>query len=247
MKYRISPVVLLVLFFGSTLANAAEAWRFEKAVAAYEEKSKENPPPKNCTMFIGSSTWTLWGTQLEEDFKEFRAVNRGFGGSKIPDVIRAYDRLVSPHKPQRIVFFCGGNDIAGKAEPEKVFEDFKTFLRLLWSENPECEVFWVSVSRAPVRKTSWEHTRKLNEMAQELSQKATGLFYIDVASQMDDESGETREDLFIQDRLHLNRTAQEMWIPVIKAAIKSSNEKQEPPVDPEKIKKQRTELGIFPG
>ena len=102
----------------------AQEFRYEKDIIAYEKKSAENPLPENCSIFVGSSTWRLWGDQLEKDFAEFHAVNRGFGGSTIPEVLHVMHRIVTPHKPARVVFFCGGNDIAGGASAEKTFENF---------------------------------------------------------------------------------------------------------------------------
>lgn len=225
LRRNLTVIFLLSIFFSSLASaqehsqTAAKALPYEKDIVAYEKKSLENPPPENCSMFIGSSTWRLWGKLLEKDFAEFKAVNRGFGGSTIPDQIRAAERLILPHKPARILFFCGGNDIHRSATPEVVFENFQKFLKIVHTALPECQVYFVSISRTPAREKNWKQTETLNAKVQELSKELDYLHYINVVDLMNDENGRPRDDLFVADRVHLNRTAQEIWIPVIKNTI----------------------------
>ena len=217
----------LCLIVFSLGIRAAEELPFEKDIAAYEKKFQENPPAENSTFFVGSSTWTLWGKQLEEDFASLQAVNTGFGGATIPDLLRAVDRIVIPHKPKRILFFCGGNDVARKMEPGVVLDNFKKYLAKIWAVNPLCEVYFVSITQAPARKEFWPQTRQLNDEIRQLAEKLDGLYFIDTRPAMSDENGDIREDLFLSDRLHLNRQAQEIWIPIILDAVKNVTEKRE--------------------
>ena len=41
------------------------------------------------------------------------AVNRGFGGALIDDVVRYADRIVVPYQPAAVVLFAGTDDIGG--------------------------------------------------------------------------------------------------------------------------------------
>ena len=215
----IAAVFLFVAIVTSMPLAQSQEFRFEKDIAAYEKKSQETPPPENCTMFVGSSTWRLWGDQLEKDFAEFKAVNRGFGGSKIPEQLHVMHRIIFPHKPARIAFFCGGNDVAGGASAETTFNNFRLFLSWLWLKNPKTEVYFVSITSAPVREKFHDETLKLNQLAKELADKTTGLYYVDTFSTLVGEDGRAKEEYFLKDRLHLNRDGQERWIPVIKKAL----------------------------
>jgi len=204
----------------SVAPTTAQEFRFDKDIVAYEKKNAETPPPENCSIFVGSSTWRLWGEQLEKDFAEYRAVNRGFGGSTVPEVIHVMYRIVTSHKPARVVFFCGGNDIAGGASAEVTFENFKAFLIRLWDASPNTEVFFVSVTDAPVRERFSDETRKYNILVKDLAATLTRLHYIDTFATLTGEDGKAEEKYFLQDRLHLNRTGQERWIPAIKEALR---------------------------
>jgi hypothetical protein len=44
-----------------------------------------DPPPKGGIIFTGSSSIRMW-TSLKEDFPGLPVLNRGFGGSMIPEV-----------------------------------------------------------------------------------------------------------------------------------------------------------------
>lgn len=197
--------------------------KYEAAVARMEESSKTNPPPVGCTMFVGSSTWTGWGKTFDDDFKGMNAVNRGFGGSTIPDWLIAVDRIVTPYKPSRILFFCGTNDIARKQEPERVFENFKTLLKKLRADNPDCKVYFVSAAKVHSRKQYWEKYDIYNNAVRELCRNDKNLFYIDTNAAMADENGVVKEELYKEDRLHLNRKGQEVWIPVLRKAVLNEN------------------------
>ena len=215
-------VLTLIVCAALSVAQVTE-FRYETDIAAFEKKSEETPLPENCSMFVGSSTWRLWGDQLEKDFEEFRAVNRGFGGSTIPDILHVMHRIITPHKPARILFFCGGNDIARGASSEATFENFQTFLSRLWAESPQTEVFFVSVTGAPSRERFREQTFRFNALVKEFANKTPNLRYINTFATLVGEDGHADEKYFLQDRLHLNRAGQERWIPVIIQALREAH------------------------
>ena len=137
-------------------------------------------------------------------------------------------RIITPYKPARIVFFCGGNDIARGASSEETFENFKTFLTRLRTESPETkEVFFVSVTGAPIREKFREQTLKYNTLVREWAEKTDGLYYIDTFATLVDKDGKADEKYFLQDRLHLNREGQEQWIPVITKALRTQEKSRQ--------------------
>src|SRR5688500_12800475 len=83
--------------------------RWEKAIAAYEEADKKDPPAKGGVLFIGSSTIRMWRS-LSSDFPGHNVINRGFGGSQIVDSTHFAERLIFPHEPKMVVLRAGGND-----------------------------------------------------------------------------------------------------------------------------------------
>src|SRR5690606_22286760 len=78
--FTMSTLVTLLLLLLPAGQTSAQSWL--STVRNYIEKEKLNSRAKGSTIFIGSSTWTQWGTQLEADIVEYQAVNRGFEGSQ---------------------------------------------------------------------------------------------------------------------------------------------------------------------
>ncbi len=191
-------------------------------IAQYEAESVTNPPPPGCTMFVGSSTWTGWGKTFDKDFAGMNAVNRGFGGAIIPEWLLAMDTLVTPHKPARIFFFCGTNDVAAGHSAQRVTADFQAFLAKLRETNPDCKVFFVSATKTHSRRALWPKMDELNAAVAELAETDPRLTFLDLNAVMYGENGEIREELYQADRLHLNREGQKVWIPVLRKAYEDS-------------------------
>src|SRR5271168_4341116 len=102
-------------------AQTAKARPFEREILAFEAMDKTNPPPHDAILFTGSSSIRFW-TNLAQDFKGHKVINRGFGGSQISDVVYYADRIVMPYQPRRVVLFAGSNDLDAGKTPEQVFE-----------------------------------------------------------------------------------------------------------------------------
>lgn len=235
-------VLLLCMIFGIITQSDAQTWL--PTVERYLTESESNPPSPGSTFFMGSSTWTQWGTTLEEDFVDYEAVNRGFGGSIIPDQLAYMDQLMMPYKPGRILFFCGTNDLL-RNSPDSVFQDFKTFLGRLWVVHPETQVYFVSVPHAPSREKHWDKGDTLNSMVEELAATDDGLIFVDIVQEMYDETGRVREELYKSDRLHMNRKGQEIWIPKLQKAMDENPITKRSRKDQKKLYEKRQQAGIF--
>jgi lysophospholipase L1-like esterase len=209
-------LITLLIWVSTGARLLAQEPRFESEIKAYEAKAVIDPPVPGSTFFVGSSTWRLWGPALEDDFGKFNPVNRGFGGSTIPDVLRVMDRIILPYRPARIVFSCGGNDLAGGDDPETVVNNLKLFLARVWQKNPLTEVYFVSNRHSPARQKFRKQGDQFNKQVKKLAGKIDGLYYVDVVPLTD---GKNRNELFLADGLHLNREGQQLWIPVITAAL----------------------------
>ncbi|WP_114408152.1 GDSL-type esterase/lipase family protein [Larkinella punicea] len=236
---------ILLIWIAAETRLLAQEPRFESEIKAYEAKAVDDPPVPGSTFFVGSSTWRLWRPTLEEDFNQFSPVNRGFGGATIPDVVRVMDRIILPYRPARVVFSCGGNDLANGDEPETVVKNFKTFLARLWQANPLAEVYFVSNRHSPARQKFRKQGDRFNQEIKKLAGKLDGLYYIDVVPLTDDQDGKGRSELFLADGLHLNREGQQLWIPVISAALEERDRSQMKQTVADLYRK-RVSAGIFP-
>src|SRR5687767_4486166 len=99
---------LLILFYTGTSVLAQP---FADDIAAFKKQDSIKFPAKNSILFIGSSSFTMWN-DIRNYFPGYPIINRAFGGSSLPDLIRYASKIVFPYKPKQIVIYCGENDLA---------------------------------------------------------------------------------------------------------------------------------------
>ncbi len=223
------PVFSLLIVVPISFLSAQTPWKYEGAVRSYAYKAIDNPPVPGCTLFVGSSSFAIWGKKAEETFVDDEVVNRGFGGSVFPDNLQAINRIHLPASPARVVIFCGTNDIAHGADAETVFKNFKFYIARIWNECPTAEIYFVSPSHAPSREKFWPTGDKLCAMVKELAAQVKGLYYIDVITPMNGEDGRVRENLFVKDRLHLNDDGYAIWTKAFREAFETGNKARTKP------------------
>ncbi len=177
--------------------------RWEKAIAAMEATEKDNPPPKNAVLFLGSSTIRMW-TTLAQDFPDVPTINRGFGGSEIADSTHFADRLVFPYAPKQIIFRAGGNDLQDGKTPEEVFEDFKTLVATVHARLPETEIVFMSWNNSPSRWASAQRENALNRLVADYAATEPRVKFLETSDVSLQENGQLREEVFLNDRLHFN-------------------------------------------
>ena len=249
MQRRISQLLLLAVFAcnlanSSTLTANAEPTkvtkpasvnpnRFIRDIKMFEENDERNPPSAEGTEFVGSSSIALWKS-IPEDFKEWNAFGRGFGGSTIPEVTHYADRIITNYKPARIVFYAGTNDIAELGHSGKqVFESFMTFVRFIKSKLPDAHIYFVSMSMAPSRVQWKKQYEEGNSLVRAYCKTDPKVHYINVVPFMQDRAGKPIGAYFGLDQLHMNRSGYLIWIREIKKALGESSTKP-PTKDPNK-------------
>ena len=196
--------------------------KWEDDIAAFEAEDVATPAPENALLFIGSSSIRLWST-LKEDMAPMPVIQRGFGGSKLGDAIHYMDRIVTPYNPRAVVMFTGTNDISGDnpKSAEAVFELYKTFVAGIREDLPDTPIYFIAISPTKAR---WAHRQIVadaNAMVAAHAAEHADLFYLDTASALLDENGESREELFIEDKLHLNADGYAAWTSVIRPELES--------------------------
>jgi lysophospholipase L1-like esterase len=193
-----TPMLALLL---ALLPLQAPADKWEKEIAAFEAKDKTSPPPAGETVFIGSSTVRLW--DVGRHLPDLKIVNRGFGGSEIADSVRYADRILLPLKPKTVLLYAGGNDINAGKTPEKVFEDYKAFVKKVHDALPETKVYFMSIYPNLKREAQLPKTQALNALIAAHAKTDPRLGFIDVASALCPE-GKPRAEILRDDQLHLN-------------------------------------------
>ena len=79
--------------------------RHESEIRAFETADRARMPAPGGIVFTGSSSIRMWRS-LVADFAGLPVLNRGFGGSTLPEVNHYFSRVVTPYRP-RPEYFVG--------------------------------------------------------------------------------------------------------------------------------------------
>jgi len=192
--------------------------RFESSIQAFEKKDKESPPPADPVLLVGSSSFTMWRS-APEDLKPFPVINRGFGGSTLKDVLHYFDRVVLPYKPLLILLYEGDNDMAGHKDPEKFLADVKTFVERVKKDLPRTPILILSIKPSTSRAAIWPKVQEANRLVAEYAKTQKGVETVDVGTVLLGDDGKPRDELFLKDKLHMNKDGYRLWIEILKPRI----------------------------
>jgi lysophospholipase L1-like esterase len=180
----------------------ANPQKWEKEIAAFEAQDRKGFPKPGGIVFVGSSTIRIWKS-LERDFPGYGTLNRGFGGSQLPDSTHFARRILLPYQPRQIVLFAGTNDIAAKRKPRQVALDFSDFVLTVRWLLPRTRISFIELTSSPSRWAQRDAVVETNAVIQRLCQR-NGADFIPVREKLFGPNREPRPELFITDRLHLN-------------------------------------------
>ena len=190
------------------------AIRWQKDIRVFAKKDAEKAPPEQPIVFTGSSSIVKWKT-LAEDFPGLPVMNRGFGGSEVFDSFNYAHLTVIPYKPRMVVFYAGGNDIAGGKTPQRVFTDFKAFVAKVHAALPECRICYISNAPNPKRWSMIDKMIEANRLMEEFTKTDKRLQFINVYPHMLGPDGMPKPDIFVEDQLHMNANGYAIWKEVV--------------------------------
>lgn len=212
---------LLVLFCVS-FSNAQTYDReriWEKEINAFAEIDRKQTPPENAVLFVGSSSIRLW-ENLRRSFPKIKVINRGFGGSRLEDVVHYFDQIVAPYQPKTIVLYAGENDVNEGVAPETVAENYRKFTSMVRAEFPKTKILYVSVKPSPSRWKIADKFRRTNDLIKTEIAKDKLSEFVDVWTAMLGADGEPMPDIFQADNLHLNEKGYAIWQKILEKKLK---------------------------
>jgi lysophospholipase L1-like esterase len=204
-------LALVFLFFVSALI-AQEKPPFWNDIEAFRHQDSAREAPQHAILFVGSSSFTKW-TDVQNYFPGYTIVNRGFGGSSLPDVTRYENDVIFKYKPKQIVMYCGENDLAGSdtVTAQMVFDRFKKLFNDIRKRFSNIPFVYVSLKPSPSR---WQLHEKMvaanSQIANFLAHKKNTVF-IDVYHKMLGPDGTPIKNIYVEDNLHMNAKGYAIW------------------------------------
>lgn len=189
--------------------------RFESEIRALEAAQRNRPVAPGSIVFIGSSSIKNWKT-LAEDFPGFGCVNRGFGGSTLPEATHFAPRIVAPLRPRQVVLYSGDNDIAAGRSDRELLLAFLNFVSELRRLVPGVPITFLAIKPSPARIDRWPVARAANQRIANCCRLRDGLTFVDVATPMLRADGTPRPELYVSDRLHMTRAGYDLWTNVLR-------------------------------
>jgi len=201
-----------------THADSAPPSHWQPDIAAFEATDHEHPPAQHGVLFIGSSSIQFWKS-LAQDFPGVPVINRGFGGSALPDSTYYADRIVWPYKPKLIVMYAGDNDINDGATPEQVLASFQKFVARAREGVPGVPIVYISIKPSLARLALWPTMKAANDKIRDWAGTQKNVRFVDIAPVMLDAQGKPRPELFRPDGLHMLPAGYALWISTLKPVL----------------------------
>ena len=192
---------------------------FIAEIKAFEKQDSLSMPALGQILLVGSSTFRFWTTS-KEDLLGYPTINRGFGGSQMSDVNYYFDRIVSKYKPKMILVYEGDNDLAAGESPEIVFKDFKLFAEKVKGQLPNSKVGYCSIRPSIARTNMRDRQVQANQLIKDYCKKNNGFYFIDFYKEYFLPNGDLMPDVFVADKLHLNKQGYEIWAKATRKFLK---------------------------
>jgi lysophospholipase L1-like esterase len=213
-------LVFLLSFCLVGFAFSQTAPPFRKEIDAFKKKDSAQMPAANSILFVGSSSFTKW-TDVQDYFPGYPILNRGFGGSSLPDLIRYADEVIYPYKPKQIVIYCGENDIAASdtITAQLVLQRFQTLFGMIREHVGSVPVAFISIKPSPSRWKFEPVILEANKLIKAYLRKQSKTKFINVHNDMLQKDGSVMTDIFIADNLHMNAKGYAIWQPLIRKVL----------------------------
>lgn len=221
-KFFVFSVVCFVFFvFPSLNVFAQGGTPFFNEIQAFKKEDSLHKPAKKAIVFVGSSTFRLW-PNIQQYFPEHKIINRGFGGSTFPDLFLYEEETMFKYKPKQILIYCGDNDLASSdtITSQIVFERFKKFYTDIRNKLPKTSIVFVAIKPSPSR---WKLKDKMiaaNHLIKNFLADKKHTAFVDIWNAMLDSEGKPMEDIFKEDKLHMNEKGYAIWQKIIEPYLK---------------------------
>jgi lysophospholipase L1-like esterase len=190
--------------------SAAQVKPYWNEIQAFKQQDSVKFPQKHAVLFVGSSSFRLWGN-MKAWFPSTVVINRGFGGAEITDVITYADDIIFPYKPSQLVIYCGENDIAETGSGTVVYERTKELVQLIREKMPRVNIVYVSIKPSPSRKKFFAEVTKANELIKNYLAGLPRTTFIDIYPLMLGANGKPLPHIFKEDSLHMNEQGYVIW------------------------------------
>ncbi len=193
---------------------------FWNDIQNFKKQDSATPPPQHAILFVGSSSFTKWA-DVQSYFPSYPIINRGFGGSSLPDVIRYANDIIFPYHPKQVVIYCGENDLAASdtVTAATVVSRFKELFMLIRNKMPGENIVFVSLKPSPSRQKLTPKMEDANAQIKQFLAMQKSTSFVDVYHLMLTPDGKPQPGIYLQDNLHMNASGYAIWRKAIEPVL----------------------------
>lgn len=216
MRYKL---LFMMMVCSILFSQAQEIAPFADEVEAIQKKYDSVwDASKETIVFTGSSSIRIWH-DIQDHFPDSQIVNSGFGGSQASDLLAYCQELVLRYKPRKVFIYEGDNDISAGKKTKEIIQDISAIISKIRAQDATTEIVLISAKPSLARWHFKRDYKRLNRKFRKLSRKDVQMYYADVWKPMLNRK-KVKEDLFIEDGLHMNAKGYDIWFEVLKPHVK---------------------------
>lgn len=193
---------------------AQDSKPFAKEIEQFAHLDAQFGFPEKPVLFVGSSSIRKWN-ELDSIYKEYKAINRGFGGSTFQDLLLYTNELIFKYKPSRIFVYEGDNDLAKGDSPELVFSNLQILVEEIRKNLGEVPIILISPKPSVARWNLKQQYETVNAYFKIYADAHEQIYFADVWNPSLDGNGMVFKDIFVSDNLHMNEKGYAIWNKVI--------------------------------
>jgi lysophospholipase L1-like esterase len=201
-------------------AHSEDPLVWEDDIAALESGTRGRCGPRECVVFVGSSSIRFWSS-LERDMSPIPVIRHGFGGAKLNDLVYYAGRLVNAFQPLAVVVFAGTNDIdpAASKSPRELLSSYQAFVQRVRADQPGLPIYYIGITPSPLRWSVWPIAQDTNALIERWSASDPNLHFIDTSPALMGDDGVPLRENYIFDGLHLSERGYAQWSSIIRPRL----------------------------
>ena len=157
----------------------------------------------------------------EEVFKDYKAINAGFGGSTSDEALFHYERVAKPFAPKIVVWYYGDNEPVCSYTAEESKALFLATWEKFRKDFPNVKIVSIATKTSFARDEYKDYVREMNDWQRAQAEKFDWLTFIETADLCKNEKGEYIFENYLDDKLHFGPKAYAVIEKRVKAVLDS--------------------------
>jgi len=210
--------------FASEMKEYSYVSPYENAIRT-RETTYENATTGGA-LFFGSSTMDFWESYATDCglTDGVNAYNVGIGGTIVEDWVYAYDRLIKPFKPSKVIVFLGGNNVTAKGQTgEETVKKLGELLERIHADFKDAPIYYIYSMPCPGYCVDGVYKGEYGDlvygMHEYVEKNSSWLTGIDMHDVLTDDKGNALPGTFKSDNIHLTEYGYTLWTSVLKPIV----------------------------